>query len=828
MKKFWKYMTLAAAAAIMAACAPTYPEPTASGLPQASALDVTITVDQASNYATFVMNNKGMVPVFIFGDQLIDGKASKKYAYTENGVTLRFRDAGEYTVEVKAYNANGISQGSVVKTFTMENTYRDPFDPSPYIRNISGGNSVDWVWNSTKDGHFGCGPVGDPLAWWSCGANGKAGFMYDDVMTFSADGNYTFDPGDGQAYAKHDAEYPAGHATEADDYLFPAEKTTTGYTFENNWNEAGIEEIYLVLESGSILSYVPHKSTVADPRFQVLETKSSEMRKTLKLMATAFTPDNAEGISYYYEFVPKGNAPDAGDPLFGTESKTWVLDNETQGYMGCGASFDNPTEWWSAVPHDKDAWGVKDDELTFFKDGKYIFNPGPDGVVYVNKDSGYHAEIYTGDGNDYDAPAEVQEATYTLGTDEIADYIELPAGVLFSYVPNAAVINDEPNRLHIKELSAEKLVVVAVYEGISWQLIFRPKNPVGSNADPLYGITSKIWVYDNDAQGYLGCGPSVADPTSWWNGAPHDKDAYGVKDDELTFFADGKYTFNPGPDGVIYCNWESTYYPELWNGGQNEDYDAPAEPQEATYTLDSDADGDYIELPAGIFFGYLPNKAVLDTPTRLYIKENTQDKLVVAVKFDGISWQMIFKPKEGQDFGGGGNEEPQDLESVLVGSWTWNADVNGHFGCGENLGNPLGWWSGEAHCKDNAFMYNDVITFTADGKYTLDPVDGKSYINKDVTVYDNLKTGEQPYNDDFVIAIDPVTVDYTLDEVGDYEVIKLADGGMFSYTPNNDFADEPWLYVKSYTKDEIILMSYTATGNGGGPIAWQFILKRVN
>ena len=124
-------------------------------------------------------------------------------------------------------------------------------------------------------------------------------------------------------------------------------------------------------------------------------------------------------------------------------------------------------------------------------------------------------------------------------------------------------------------------------------------------------------------------------------------------------------------------------------------------------------------------------------------------------------------------------------------------------------------------------MYNDIITFTADGKYTLDPVDGKSYINKGVTVYESLKNGECPYGDDFVIAIDKVTVSYTLDEVDDYEVIKLADGGMFSYTPNDDFANEPWLYVKSYTNDQLVLMSYTATGNNGGSIAWQYILKRV-
>ncbi len=823
MKKFWKYIAVAAGLAFAAACAPQYPEVSPSLAPQASALDVTIDVDQTTNFVTFTMNNKGLVPVWIFGDQKIDGKANKNYSYTVNGLKLRFRDAGEYAVEVKAYNSGGMTQGSLVKTFTLDNTYRDPFDPSPYIKAVSGGESQAWVWNSSENGHFGCGPVGDPKGWWSCEANGKKGFLYDDVMTFSADGQYTFNPGDGKAYANKGSEYKVEFKTADEDYLFDTVEKTTKYSFESNWNEAGIEEIYLVLESGSELSYVPHKSIVEEPRYQLMETKTSSIKKKLQLMATVFTPDNQDGISWYYEFIPEGSAPGSEDPLYGKESKTWVLDNETQGYMGCGPDVTNPTGWWSAAPHDKDAYGVKDDELTFFKDGKYIFDPGADGVVYVNKDSGYHAEIYTGDGNDYDAPAEKQESTYTLGSDGNGDYIEFPAGILYSYVPNAAVINDEPNRLTVTELTENRLVLVANFDGISWQLIFRPKNGVQPSGDPLYGITSKIWIPANDKAGYMGCGPDLGNPAGWWSAAPHDKDAYGVTDDELTFFADGKYVFNPGVDGLVYVNKDSGYHAEIYTGDGN-DYDAPAQQQETTYVLDEDENGEYIEFPAGTLFGYVPNAAVInDEPNRLYIKELTADSMTLVGVYEGIAWQFMYKPKDGQ--GGGG--EPASLEEALVGSWTWDADVNGHFGCGPDLGSPTGWWSGEAHCKDNAFMYNDVITFTADGKYTLDPVDGKSYINKDVTVYNDKKTGECPYGDDFVIAIDPVNVNYTLDEVDDYEVIKLDDGGMFSYTPNNDFADEPWLYVKSYSKDQLILMSYTATGNGGGSIAWQFILKRV-
>ena len=123
-------------------------------------------------------------------------------------------------------------------------------------------------------------------------------------------------------------------------------------------------------------------------------------------------------------------------------------------------------------------------------------------------------------------------------------------------------------------------------------------------------------------------------------------------------------------------------------------------------------------------------------------------------------------------------------------------------------------------------MYDDTITFTADGKYTLDPVDGFSYMNKDVTFLNDRK-GDSPYGDDFLYTNEKTTWSYTLDEENDLDVIKLADGGLFTYIPNNAFEDEPWLYVKSCTADQLVLMTYTATGNNGGSIAWQYVFKRV-
>ncbi len=505
MKKIFNYIvTFAAATVLMAACTKEYPAVTASGLPQASDFDVTIEVDQQTNMATFTLNNKGMVPVWIFGSELIDGKANKNYAYTGNGITLRFREAGSHSVEVKAYNVNGLSQGSAMKTFSMNETYRDPFDPTPYIRAVSNSGSQEWVWNSSEAGHFGCGEtVDNPKGWWSCDANGKTGFLYDDVMTFDSEGKYTFTPGDGMAYANKGSEYSSESKTADEDYLFPAETKTTKYSFESNWNDAGIEEIYMVFEAGSIVSYVPHKSLVENPRFLLVESKPASLKKKIQMVAFVNTPDNPNGIAWYYEFIPKGSGPVTEDPLYGVESKTWVLDNESQGYMGCGPDFGNSAGWWGAGPHEKDAYGVKDDEITFYKDGKYVFDPGADGMVYCNWESGWRPDgYYSGDGStDYDAPADMIESGYTLGSDATGDYIELPAGVLYGYIAKPAVIS-EVNRLYIKELTPTKLFVVANFEGISWQFIYRPKEGQpgpGPGPDPIDPLDPTDWDLNGES-----------------------------------------------------------------------------------------------------------------------------------------------------------------------------------------------------------------------------------------------------------------------------------------------------------------------------------------
>lgn len=509
MKTTLKYIALSMSAALMAACSPDYITPDQAKLPQAADFDVQVEVNQETNYVTFNMNNNGIVPVWIVGatDPIDNANGSKvtgkNYAYTGNGLLLRFRDEGKHTVEVKAYNAHGISVGSQMVEFTLNNTYRDPFDPAPYIKALSDGSTKTWEWNHTVAGHFGCGPFGGTgTEWWSAGAEEKKDWsLYDDKITFGADGSYVYDPGDGQLYVNANSGVKSEYAT-GEDYLVPWEKTTATYSVESSWNDAGVEEIYITLPKGTPMSYVADQTELDDPRYLVLESKPADMKKCLKLVANLKTSGNPDGIAWHYEFVKEGSAGgDVTDPLYGKTSKTWMLDSEANGHIGCGPDQSNPAGWWAAGPNEKAGFGLYDDEITFYADGKYVFNPGADGKIYINKDVTAIGSGTT-QSEDYDIDWTVQESTYTLN----GDVLTFPEGVVIGYVANNESVTN-PTYV-ITENTEDKLVIVANFSGISWQYIYKPKPDVFDVDGPgnfwkSASVSMTYWYSPSDWSGGL-------------------------------------------------------------------------------------------------------------------------------------------------------------------------------------------------------------------------------------------------------------------------------------------------------------------------------------
>ena len=444
-------------------CYPEFIAPDQSKLPEASALDVVIDVDQTTNYVTFTVKNEGVVPMWIFGeDKVADGKVSKKYAYTANGLKLRVRDAGTHYVEVKAYNAHGISIGSKILEYSLENTYRDPFDPAPYMKKLSN----RWQWNFEKDGHFGCGPdTGDPISWWSAKANEKADWgIYDDVMTFTTDGKYMFDPGkDNLVYVN--AGFDAlGASPDGADFCVQIPAYESTYTIENNWNEAGIEEIWLALPAQKNLSYIPNQTVYDNPRFLITELSTKEVK-----MSAMNAPNGEVTISWFYNFVTAGASP--AEILAGTDGngKVWVLDSEAKGHLGCGESLENPAGWWSAGANEKAGTGLYDDEITFFPDGKYVYSSGADGKMYINW--GVTA-IGPNPGAEPDIDIEwpLTESTYVFDGETITLAAETP----MVYVPSDHVWQNPV--FHVAELTETTLRVVADNPGCYWQMIFKARD----------------------------------------------------------------------------------------------------------------------------------------------------------------------------------------------------------------------------------------------------------------------------------------------------------------------------------------------------------------
>lgn len=128
-------MLLAVLAAGSASCSQEeYPKPNQELIPVAAEYesDIMVEVDQETNYVYFSFNGKGVMPVWI-----IDGQYS-----TSMSLSRYYRKAGDYSVEVKIANANGISDGSVIKEFHIDKTKMNGF----------GGFVYDSEYNMWKNG----------------------------------------------------------------------------------------------------------------------------------------------------------------------------------------------------------------------------------------------------------------------------------------------------------------------------------------------------------------------------------------------------------------------------------------------------------------------------------------------------------------------------------------------------------------------------------------------------------------------------------------------------------------------------------------------------
>jgi len=261
-----KYYIGAFATTLLAltSCSPdTFEGADPNGIPTVEGIKPVIVVDQETNQVTYTLPSdmKGVMPVWIFTDE----KGKKTYS-TVNGLKRIFAKSGDYEVEMKLMNRNGMSDGTTKASYHIDNTIMN-FDK--YLNFLTGGtsnSSKEWRIDNEKAGHMGCGPSGTTgTEWWSAGANDKAAFgVYDNRLVFSSDYKYTFNPGAaGTMYVNNGcATFNTTGATE--DFTVPAAETEVEYSFD----VVG-DQLYLVLPAHTPFPYIANDTFWESPRFKV-------------------------------------------------------------------------------------------------------------------------------------------------------------------------------------------------------------------------------------------------------------------------------------------------------------------------------------------------------------------------------------------------------------------------------------------------------------------------------------------------------------------------------------------------------------------------------
>ena len=269
MKKIAKYIgCFLMAGMAMTACSPDdYAGLDPNGIPNVGDADVSVEIDQEINQVKLKLNNTAQYPVWI-----VDGKTYS----TRNPFTKIYANSGDYTVEYRVGNRNGISDGKGQKTFHFDNSI---VDFSSYITRMAGADAEgkQWFIASAEPAHLGCGPSGtDGTEWWSAAPNDKANYgVYDDVVTFMPNGTYVYDPGEGGTmYVNKEVKaFPeTNNGTAPEDVMVPTDKQQTTYDFTVEGND-----VFLVLPAHTKFPYISNDDQWNTPKFKIVDLKPKHM-----------------------------------------------------------------------------------------------------------------------------------------------------------------------------------------------------------------------------------------------------------------------------------------------------------------------------------------------------------------------------------------------------------------------------------------------------------------------------------------------------------------------------------------------------------------------
>ena len=219
----------------------------------------------------------------------------------------------EQTITVVAFSSSGLSTSRTI-TVNLSLT----MTPSQ-LAILAGGDGVSassrrWVWDRLIGGHFGVGPIESTTPeFFSAGPNELNPCIYDDVLTFSnnGDGTYTFslDPGpDNISFLNWTEVNRFFPEASPEQFIDECRDITNDVDFETDFtiidNEDGTQTLDV---SGSFLSYW----VVISGLYQI--TEFNENRISFRGVSDPFNGDGP--LAWYSSFIPEDQSATGGVPL---------------------------------------------------------------------------------------------------------------------------------------------------------------------------------------------------------------------------------------------------------------------------------------------------------------------------------------------------------------------------------------------------------------------------------------------------------------------------------------------------------------------------------
>lgn len=425
------------AATFFAACSPEeYEGADENGLPTVEGVDFTVNVDQATNEVVIAAPSlpQGTYPIWYI-DTNNDGTPDM-YS-TLPSLAKIYGAHGDYTAELHLGNRNGFSRAGVKKTFHVDNDLLDP----ALIKRLSG---KQWRIDHAVEYHMACGEPGtDGTGWWHAAPDEKADMgVYDDRISFTAEGGYSYNPGEGgTVYVNKDAGvFNEFNPNNGADYMAKVDAMASSYKIEMDGDKR-----YLVLADKSLFPYISTGDQYANPRFRIEDLTA----KTLVLVY-----DNGK-IAWHFIL---------------TSSDDVVAPEGFAGYK-----YDSPCNLWKAMKYttefyyaDTDSWTPNPDPIGF-KDnggGKYTISLPDASKNQWQAQVKFHTDMAANTANHYDfsakftATEDVKGATVKLVKDGddgmffFEERIDLVAGDTYNFYKD-----------NLEGLDMEKVMLVLDFGG---------------------------------------------------------------------------------------------------------------------------------------------------------------------------------------------------------------------------------------------------------------------------------------------------------------------------------------------------------------------------